>query len=116
MQRQVDFAGTLLSPDQAKVSAEAAGVVREVLVEIGTEVRVGAPLVQDRAAGAGAGTGPRGERAAPDTRAARDAEALTDGDKPPADEEIGSVKNALGGPRGCPRQCRASEDAGRHAG
>ena len=28
VQRQVDLAGTLLSPDQAKVSAEAAGVVR----------------------------------------------------------------------------------------
>ena len=46
VQRQVDLAGTLLSPDQAKVSAEAAGVVRAVLVEIGREVRVGDPLVK----------------------------------------------------------------------
>jgi multidrug efflux pump subunit AcrA (membrane-fusion protein) len=46
VQRQVDLAGTLLSPDQAKVSAEAAGVVRSVLVEIGREVRVGDPLVK----------------------------------------------------------------------
>ena len=30
VQRQVDLAGTLLSPDQAKVSGEAAGVVRDV--------------------------------------------------------------------------------------
>jgi membrane fusion protein (multidrug efflux system) len=45
VQRQVDLAGTLLSPDQAKVSAEAAGVVRSVLVEIGREVRVGDALV-----------------------------------------------------------------------
>src|SRR5258707_930417 len=46
IQRQVDLAGTLVSPDQARVSAEAAGVVRAVLVEIGREVRVGDPLVR----------------------------------------------------------------------
>lgn len=46
VQRQIDLAGTLLSPDQARVSAEAAGVVRRVLVEIGREVGVGTPLVQ----------------------------------------------------------------------
>ena len=44
--RQVELAGNLLSPDQAKVSAEVAGVVRQVLVELGTEVRVGQPLVR----------------------------------------------------------------------
>src|SRR3972149_1140424 len=46
VQRQVDLAGTLMSPDQAKVSAEAAGIVRQVLVEIGREVRAGDPLVK----------------------------------------------------------------------
>ena len=46
VQRKVDLAGNLLSPDQAKVSAEAGGVVRQVLVEIGTEVKVGQPLVR----------------------------------------------------------------------
>ncbi len=46
VQRQIDLAGTLLSPDQARVSAEAAGVVRKVYVEIGREVGVGTPLVQ----------------------------------------------------------------------
>jgi len=45
IQRQIDLAGTLLSPDQARVSAEASGVVRRVLVEIGQEVGVGSPLV-----------------------------------------------------------------------
>ena len=45
VQRQVDLAGTLNSPDQARVSAEAAGIVRQVLVEIGREVRAGDPLV-----------------------------------------------------------------------
>ena len=46
VQRQIDLAGTLLSPDSAKVSAESAGVVRQVLVEIGSEVNVGTPLVR----------------------------------------------------------------------
>jgi membrane fusion protein (multidrug efflux system) len=46
VQRQIDLAGTLLSPDQARVSAEAAGVVRKVFVEIGREVAQGTPLVQ----------------------------------------------------------------------
>jgi RND family efflux transporter MFP subunit len=41
IQRQVDLAGSLISPDQAKVSSEVAGVVRKVLVELGQEVGVG---------------------------------------------------------------------------
>jgi len=46
VQRQVDVSGTLISPDQAKVSSEVAGVVREVLVELGHEVRPGDVLVR----------------------------------------------------------------------
>src|SRR4051794_33739848 len=46
VQRQVDLAGTLLSPDQARVSSETAGIVRSVLIEIGREVRAGDPLVK----------------------------------------------------------------------
>src|SRR5688572_19269843 len=46
VQRQVDLAGTLTSPNQARVSAEASGVVRAVLVEIGRDVRAGDPLVR----------------------------------------------------------------------
>jgi multidrug efflux pump subunit AcrA (membrane-fusion protein) len=46
VQRKVDLAGTLMSPDQARVSAEAAGIVRQVAVEIGREVRAGDPLVR----------------------------------------------------------------------
>ncbi len=46
IQRQVDLAGTLVSPDQARVSSEVAGVVRQVLVEIGNEVQVGQVLVR----------------------------------------------------------------------
>ena len=46
VQRQVDLSGTLISPDQAKVSSEVAGIIREVLVEIGKEVEPGQPLVR----------------------------------------------------------------------
>src|SRR4029453_2672401 len=46
VQRQVDLAGTLLSPDMAKVSSEVAGIVRNVPVELGTEVRTGDVLVR----------------------------------------------------------------------
>jgi len=41
VQREVDLAGSLVSPDQAKVSSEVAGVVRQVLVELGQEVKAG---------------------------------------------------------------------------
>jgi RND family efflux transporter MFP subunit len=46
IQRSVDLSGTLISPDQARVSSEVAGVVREVLVEIGQEVEAGQELVR----------------------------------------------------------------------
>ena len=46
IQRQVDLAGSLISPDQAKVSSEVAGVVRRVLVELGQEVGVGQVVVK----------------------------------------------------------------------
>src|SRR5438128_2097029 len=46
IQRSVDLSGNLISPDQARVSAEVAGVVREVLIEIGQEVNVGQEMVR----------------------------------------------------------------------
>jgi RND family efflux transporter MFP subunit len=46
IQRQVELSGTLISPDQAKVSSEVAGRVQEILVELGHEVRQGQPLVK----------------------------------------------------------------------
>jgi RND family efflux transporter MFP subunit len=42
----VDLAGSLISPDQAKVSSEVAGVVRKVFVELGQEVGVGQVVVK----------------------------------------------------------------------
>jgi RND family efflux transporter MFP subunit len=46
VQRLVDLSGTLLSPDQAKVSSEVAGVIVDVPVQLGSEVRVGDVLVR----------------------------------------------------------------------
>ena len=95
VQRQVDLAGTLLSPDQARVSSEASGIVRAVLVEIGREVRTGDPLVrldeQELKLAAA-----RAESALRQTRAQLGMHNAPDGnDTPPADDEIGSVRNAM---------------------
>ena len=46
IQRTVDLAGSLISPDQAKVSSEVAGAVRQVLVELGNEVAEGQVVVK----------------------------------------------------------------------
>jgi RND family efflux transporter MFP subunit len=46
IQRHVDLSGTLVSPDQARVSSEVAGIVRDVLIEIGQEVTAGQELVR----------------------------------------------------------------------
>jgi len=95
VQRQVDLAGTLLSPDQARVSAEAAGIVRAVLIDIGREVRAGDALVrideQELKLAAA-----RAESALRQTRAQLGMHGALDGnDALPPDEEIGSVRNAL---------------------
>lgn len=46
IERQADVSGTLVSLDQARVSSEVAGIVREVPVQLGTEVRAGDTLVR----------------------------------------------------------------------
>lgn len=46
IQRSIELSGTLVSPDQARVSSEVAGIVRDVLVEIGQEVTAGQELVR----------------------------------------------------------------------
>jgi RND family efflux transporter MFP subunit len=94
VQRTVDLAGTLLSPDQAKVSSEVAGVVRQVLVEIGSEVKVGQSLVRleprelDLALA-------RAESSMRQTYAQLGIHAPEGGNAPlPADEQVASVKTA----------------------
>lgn len=95
VQRQVDLAGTLLSPDQAKVSSEAAGIVRSVLVDIGSEVRAGDPLVRLDTRELSLAVA-RAESALRQTRAQLGMHGAIDaGDAPPPDDEIGSVRNAL---------------------
>jgi RND family efflux transporter MFP subunit len=46
IQREVDLAGSLISPDQAKVSSEVAGVVRQVFAELGQEIAAGQVVVK----------------------------------------------------------------------
>src|SRR5436309_3119301 len=93
VERQVELSGTVLSPDQAKVSSEVGGIVREVPVQLGTEVRPGDVLVRLE---------PRElelalERA---ESALRQVEAQLGIDRaqdrqPPPDEQIASVRQAL---------------------
>ena len=84
-----------MSPDQARVSAEAAGIVRQVLVEIGREVRVGDPLVRLEPQELTLALA-RAESALRQTRAQLGMHGPIDaGDTPPPDDEIGSVRNAL---------------------
>jgi membrane fusion protein, multidrug efflux system len=93
IERRVDLSGTLVSPDQARVSSEVAGVIREVRVQLGSEVRVGDVLVRLE---------PRElalalERA---ESALRQVEAQLGIDRtqdklPPADEQIASVRQTM---------------------
>jgi RND family efflux transporter MFP subunit len=92
VERQVDLSGTLLSPDQARVSSEVAGIVRDVPVQLGTEVRPGDILARIE---------PRElelalERA---ESALRQVEAQlgidrTQDRQPPADDQIASIRQA----------------------
>jgi RND family efflux transporter MFP subunit len=94
IQRMVDLAGTLLSPDQARVSAEAAGVVRAVLVEIGQDVKVGTPLVKLEPRELQLALA-RAESALRQTRAQLGMQGpLEEGDNPAPDDQIASVRNA----------------------
>ena len=94
VQRQIDLAGTLLSPDQARVSAEAEGVVRRVLVEIGREVAVGTPLVELEPRELKLAL-ERAEAALLQTRAQLGMSGPVDSaDLPPPDADIASVKTA----------------------
>lgn len=93
VQRQVDLSGTLLSPDQAKISSEVAGIIREVRVQLGTEVRAGDVLVRlepselkfalDRA-----------ESALRQVEAQLGIDRAQD-KQPPPDEQIASVRQAI---------------------
>ena len=93
VQREVDLSGTLLSPEQAKISSEVAGIIREVRMQLGTEVKAGDVLVRlepselqfalDRA-----------ESALRQVEAQLGIDRAQD-KQPPPDEEIASVRQAL---------------------
>lgn len=93
VQREVDLSGTLLSPDQAKISSEVAGIIREVPIQLGTEVKTGDVLVRLE---------PRELQLALDRAesALRQVEAQLGIDRaqdkqPPADEQVASVRQAM---------------------
>jgi RND family efflux transporter MFP subunit len=92
VQREVDLSGTLLSPDQARISSEVAGIILDVPVQLGTEVRRGDVLVR---------LDPRELQLALDRAesALRQVEAQLGIDRaqdkqPPADGQIASVRQA----------------------
>jgi RND family efflux transporter MFP subunit len=93
VQRQVELAGTLISPDQAKVSSEVAGIVKELVIELGQEVESGQPLVK---------LDPReldlALRQAEGQLHQTEAQLGMDGlrmNEPPPDEEISTIRTAI---------------------
>jgi len=93
IERHADLSGTLVSPDQAKVSSEVAGIVREVPVQLGTEVRAGDALVRLE---------PRElslalERADSALKQVEAQLGLTrsDSELPPPDEQVATVRQAM---------------------
>ncbi|MCX6544118.1 MAG: efflux RND transporter periplasmic adaptor subunit [Acidobacteria bacterium] len=94
VQRQVELSGTLLAIDQAKVSSEAAGVIRDVPIQIGSIVAAGGPLVvldkREYALSLD-----RAESALRQTRAQLGMTGpLGESDNPPPDDEVASARNA----------------------
>jgi RND family efflux transporter MFP subunit len=90
VQREVDISGTLLSQDQVRVSSEVDGIIKDVLIEIGQEVRAGQVLVQIE---------PRELQFAVDRAesALRQTEAqlgIVEGGVIPSDDEIAAVRTA----------------------
>ena len=93
IQRQVDLSGTLLSPDQARVSSEVAGIILDVPVQLGSEVRPRDILVR---------LDTRELQLAADRAesALRQVEAQLGIDRgqdrqPPADDQIASIRQAI---------------------
>ena len=93
IQRQVDLSGTLLSPDQARVSSEVGGIILDVPVQLGSEVRPRDILVR---------LDTRELQLAVDRAesALRQVEAQLGIDRgqdkqPPADDQIASIRQAI---------------------
>jgi RND family efflux transporter MFP subunit len=93
VERRVDLSGTLVSPDQAKVSSEVAGIVQDVPVQLGTEVRVGDVLVRLEPRELALAR-ERAESALRQVEAQLGIERSQD-EQPPSDERIASVRQAI---------------------
>jgi RND family efflux transporter MFP subunit len=93
VQRQVELAGTLISPDQAKVSSEVAGRVQDLLIELGQEVALGQPLVKlDSRELELALRQAEGQLRQTEAQLGMDGLAMKD---PPPDEEISTIRTAI---------------------
>src|SRR5262245_44646832 len=92
VQREVDLQGTLLSPDQARVSSEVAGIILSVPVELGTEVKAGDVLVRLEPRELQLAL-ERAESALRQTEAQLGIDRAQD-NKPPSDDQIASVRQA----------------------
>jgi RND family efflux transporter MFP subunit len=93
IERQVDVSGTLTSTDQAKVSSEVAGVVQQVLFELGTDVQPGQVLVKLEPTELQLAL-QRAESALRQTEAQLGIDEVKI-KEPPPDEEISSIRTAL---------------------
>lgn len=93
IERRVDLSGTLVSPDQARVSSEVAGIVRDVPVQLGTEVRVGDGLVRLEPRELTLAL-ERAESALHQVEAQLGIDGVQD-EQPPADDQIASVRQAI---------------------
>src|SRR5262245_24992860 len=90
IQRSVELSGTLVSPDQARVSSEVAGIVRDVLVEIGQEVKVGQELVRLDTTELNLAL----QRAESSLRQTEAQLGITEGKPVPAEDQIAAVRTA----------------------
>jgi RND family efflux transporter MFP subunit len=92
VQRTVDLAGTLVSPDQARVSSEVAGVVREVDVQLGQAVQRGQIMVRVEPRELELAL-QRADSVLKQTQAQLGI--AQDGDSPPPDDQIAAVRMAF---------------------
>jgi RND family efflux transporter MFP subunit len=90
VQRSVELSGTLISPDQARVSSEVAGIVRDVLIEIGQEVNAGQELVRLDTTELNLAL----QRAESSLRQTEAQLGITEGSKLPPDDQISAVRTA----------------------
>lgn len=93
VERRVAVSGTLASPDQARVSSEVAGIVREVRVDLGTEVRAGTELVRLEPRELALAF-ERAESALRQVEAQLGLDRMP-GNHPPPDEQVATVRQAM---------------------